>query len=794
MRFKECQLKPIVLLAVLLGLSLFFTSACTSEATKQKHLTRGEEFLQKRKFRQAVMEFRAAADIDKNSAEAHYGLARAHENLGAVYEAIQELQEVAQLAPDNLDAKSRLGNYFLLIAPPQTDEAQKMIDEIFAVNPNFVEGHILKASLFSAQNKSEKEILDVMTHAVEIEPSRVETYISLARFYMKQEKADEAEKTIQKAIAVDEKSPLGYVEYARFHDFANRPAEAETQFKKAIEVAPQNYEARQAIASFYLAQRQLEKAEQAYKDLAEMLENSPEGRTELAEFYAVVGREEDAIRTFQAILSDSPEHAPARYRLAEIYLERKELAKVEEQVEQLLAVNNTDAEALMLRARVKLQENATEEAIKDLEEVLKRQPSFKSALFYMAQARLALGQVDQARAFIGDLEKYHPNYLNSKLLKIQASFTANEPQKALQEANELIEIVGKAYPSAETSAQQLEQLRIRAISARGLAYVELGKLTEARNDLQEIVRLSPNSANALINLAKVSAAQKNLAEALGFYEKALAIDRQNFDALSGVVGVLTRQKQFAAAHEKLDKAIAENANDKKVLPAFYYLKSDVFRAENNLPAAQVELGKAIELDDTYLPAYSAYAALLISQNQIDRAIEQYKKVIEKKHSASVYTLIGMLEDARGNFDEAEKNYRKALEIAPETPMAANNLAWNIADNERGNLDEALTLAQSCVDKNSANAGFYDTLGWVYFKKGLMSPAVEQLKKAVALDEAEAARTGRAANPAYRLRLGQALATAGDKPSARKEVEIALENEKDLSQKEVQDAKSLLSTL
>lgn len=752
--------------------------------------------MQKRKFRQAAMEFRAAADIDKSSAEAHYGLARAHENLGEVYEAIQELQEVAQLAPQNLDAQARLGNYFLLIAPPQTDEAQKVIDRIFAVNPNFVEGHILKASLLSAQNQPEAEILAVLNQAVEIEPSRVETYISLARFYMKQEKAKEAEQTIQRAVAVNQNSPAGYIEYGRFYDFTNRPAEAEAQFKKAVELAPQNYEAREAIASFYLARRQIEKAEQAYRDLAQLLENSAEGLTELAEFYVAVGREEDAIRTFQAILNDAPEHAPARYRLAEIYLERKELAKVNEQVEKLLAVNNTDAEALMLRARVKLQESNTEGAIKDLEEVLKRQPSFKSALFYMAQARLALGQIEQARAFIGDLEKYHPNYLNSKLLKIQASFTANEPQKALREAGELIETVKNAYPNAETSAQQLEQIRVRAISSRGLAYIELGKLDEARADLQEIVRLSPGSANALVNLAKVSAAQKNLDEALGFYAKALLIDGQNFDALSGAVGVLTRQKQFAPAHGRLDRAIAESngGGDKKLLPAFHYLKADVFQAENNLAAAESELGKAIELDDSYLPAYSAYAALLISQNQIDRAIEQYKKVVGKKQSASVYTLIGMLEDARGNYDEAEKNYRKALEIAPETPIAANNLAWNIADTERGNLDEALTLAQNCVNRNSANAGFYDTLGWVYFKKGLLSPAVEQLKKAVALEDADAARRGRAANPAYRLRLGQALASAGDKPSARREVELALQQEKGLSQKEVQDAKSLLGSL
>jgi len=69
-----------------------------------------------------------------------------------------------------------------------------------------------------------------------------------------------------------------------------------------------------------------------------------------------------------------------------------------------------------------------------------------------------------------------------------------------------------------------------------------------------------------------------------------------------------------------------------------------------------------------------------------------------------------------------------------------------------------------------------------------------LKKAVALDEAEAGRNGNQTNSAYRLRLGMALASAGDKPSARKEVEISLQNGKSLSEKEMQDAKSLLASL
>ena len=792
MFYKECQKYHFsILLTILVSLTLLFTS-CSGDP--QKHIARGEDFLKQRKFQEAVMEFRAAIDIDKNSADAHWGLARAREGQGDVFETINELRNVISLNGEHLEAKTKLGNYYLLVDPPQVTDAEQLLNEIFTVNPNFIEGHILKASLLSAQEKPEKEILDVLQKAISLDESRIESYLSLARFYMKTDKAAEAENTIKKAISVNEKSALGYLEYARFFGYSGRPNEAETQFKKAVEVDPTNIETRESLANFYLSERQLEKAEQAFKELSEVQGNSPEGRMQLADFYATVGREDDAIKTFNEILKGAPEYVRARYRLGEIYLERKENEKVTEQVEKLLIINDTDAEALMLRARVKMQGNNAEEAVKDLEEVLKKQPSLKTALFYMAQARLALGQVEQARAFIGDLEKYHPKYLYSKLLKVQASFTAGESNKALLEANELLDAVKRSYPNAEINAQQFEQLRVRAISARGQAYLALGKINEARADLQEVLRLSPNSSSAYVNLARVEQATKNFPEALNQYEKAFSIDSKNFDALSGIISVYKQQKQFAQAQERLDKVLAENPTQKDVSASLHYLKADVYTAEKNIASAESELQKAIEIDSEYLPAYSAYASILVSQNQTERAIEQYKKLVDKKPSSAIYSLIGMLEDSRQNFDEAEKNYREALKITPETPIAANNLAWIIAAYDKGNLDEALQLAQNCVNKNPTVSGFYDTLGLTYYKKGLHAPAVEQFKKAVALDEAEAARTGIATNPAYRVRLAMALASLGDKPNARKEVEVALKREQDLSQQEAQEAKKLLGNL
>ncbi len=62
-----------------------------------------------------------------------------------------------------------------------------------------------------------------------------------------------------------------------------------------------------------------------------------------------------------------------------------------------------------------------------------------------------------------------------------------------------------------------------------------------------------------------------------------------------------------------------------------------------------------------------------------------------------------------------------------------------------------------------------------------------------LDEADAKRNGAAVNPAYRLRLGTALASSGDRANARREVETSLANESSLSKKEAQEARNLLAT-
>jgi tetratricopeptide (TPR) repeat protein len=154
----------------------------------------------------------------------------------------------------------------------------------------------------------------------------------------------------------------------------------------------------------------------------------------------------------------------------------------------------------------------------------------------------------------------------------------------------------------------------------------------------------------------------------------------------------------------------------------------------------------------------------------------------------------MLEDARKNYDVAIENYRKALERDPNNAIAANNLAWMFATQGKGNLDEAVRLAQGVVQKNPNIAGFIDTLGWIYYKKGLHGAAVEQLQNAVKVDETAAQKQNVSPSATYRFHLAMALKERGDKAGARRELEAALKLGEKVNFPDADEARKVLSTL
>ena len=767
------------LLCLLLAAVISLSGCTNAEQAKAAHLERGEAYLKDGKYQEASLEFRNALQIDDKSAPGHWGLARAYEGLQRLPEMVTELQKTIENDKNNLDAHVKLGNYYFAASkgyPDMAKEAERLARVVLERDPNHIEGHILLGSILFGQGDKDQAVAE-LNKAIDLNPNRIESYLSLARFHVVNKDPQNAEATYKKAISINANSALAHSEYGKFLVQSNRMPEAEAELKKAVEVGPTDRNARFVLASFYLVNRRFDQAEAEFKNLAALDADKPESQVVLADYYSAVNRMDDAIKIYQDVLAKSPDYMQGRYRLGEILLMRGDTQGATQQIDEALKRDKNDRQALLLRARIRMQGNQPDglkAAIEDLKNVLKQEPNSRFGLYYMAQANFGLQLIDQARAFAGELEKNYPDYLPAKLMQVQMTMygaDANGLKTGIPLATELLNRVARTAPDPrENTAQLLGEIAERSYLARGAAQLALKNVAAARQDFEAARQIAPGDPSVYNSLALVAVEENKTEEALASFENALRVDATNFTALNGMLAIYARNKEVDKAHARLDQLLASYPNS----ATLHYFKGQAYGMQGNASAAEAELRKSLELDSNYIASYSALGALFTNLKQEDRAIAEYKRILAiRPDNSTVYTLIGMLEYARQNYDGAVDAYRKALEKDQNAVIAANNLAWLYADMSKGNLDEALRLAQGVVQKNPNIAGFLDTLGWVYYKKNLNDLAIDQLQKAVALDEAAARTANSAPSPTYQYHLGLALKGKGDREGSRRALETAL---------------------
>ena len=783
MNFQECPRARSLRapLAVLLACLVLLAAGCSNpEKAKAEHVARGEAFLKERRWQEASLEFRNAIQIDDNLAAAHWGLAQAYEQLGRGSEYIEELQRAVKLDPANVVARVRLANGYLAAYARQKNaeflgEAERLAGEVAAREPNNPDGRILQANVVYFKGDIAKAE-QMIKEAVALDPKRVESHMGLARFYLQTNRPADAERVYQQAVSVNDRSSLAYVEYGKFLTQSGRAGDAEAQFRKAVEVDPENRDVRWVLASYYLVNNRLDRAEEAYKAWAQLDWDKPEGKARLADYYATVGRFDEAANLYQEIVKSSPDYARGHYRLGEISLQRGDAQGAAAHAEELLKRNPKDPDALFLRARTRINAGKLKDAIADLKTVLDGEPRSKLGLFFMADALYRDGQLEQARARAADLERYYQDFLPAKLIQIQIGLDSGDAEGSKRAADDLINKLRDAAPSGEMTPQLLADVKTNAYLLRGKANLRLAaqtpsQLAAARADFEAARQSAPNSPVPHVNLADAAAGEQKWDEAWQHLDQALALDKANFQALTALINLGAATGRIGEVRGRIERLAQEQPNSAPV----QYLLGQSYRSGSQQDApdaqrAEAALRRAVELDPDFVQAYTALAEIYFGTQQPDRAIGEYKKITERRPDDFVaFRNIGMIEAGRGQLDAAADYYRRVLSIRPDEPVAANNLAALYGDHEKGNPEEAMRLAQDVVRRYPNEPGFADTLGWVYYRRGLYRDSVEQLKRAV---EGAVKRGGD--NSLYRYHLGAALAKGGDKAGARRELQKSLE--------------------
>jgi tetratricopeptide (TPR) repeat protein len=211
--------------------------------------------------------------------------------------------------------------------------------------------------------------------------------------------------------------------------------------------------------------------------------------------------------------------------------------------------------------------------------------------------------------------------------------------------------------------------------------------------------------------------------------------------------------------------------------------------EVDLALAELD-GLASERPDQFEP-YFRKGNLLRAHERFEEAVVAYDQAfervgeIEQRHWSLLYFRGVALERSK-QWDRAEADFLKALELEPEQPFVMNYLAYSWVEQKR-NLDESKRMLARAVELRPDDGFIVDSLGWVFFRLGEYDNAVRYLERAVELQPQDPVindhlgdafwRTGRRAEARFQWRRALSLEPEDDEvPKIKQKIKQGLEEE------------------
>ena len=698
-------------LFIILSLTAALFTGCSRDPNvrKQKYFESGERYFEKAKYREAAIQYSNAIQVDPRFAQAHYRLALAYLRIGEESRAYQELNRTLELDPDNYEARIDLTN--LLIAAKYFKEAQEHLDILTVKQPNNPAVHMALANFKDRQGDIAGGLQE-MQKTIALDPTRSDAFLNYAIMQIQAQQFDAAETSLKKAVELDPKAMTAQLSLGGFYQSRGRFPEAEEQFKHAISVDPKDPDPRSALARLYLVEGKKSEAEAFLRQTKQDLSDKPVGYRMLGDFYFATGDLDKAVTEYGSINSEHPKDLQAKKNYIQLLILKNRLDEARKLNDEILKANPQDNEALIYRGQIQIRDGHVQDAINSLQAALKADPDNGVAHYHLGLAYDQQGNLSRAESEWRDAVRLKPD-----LMEAQRALAAVSIRKADWDALDQI----------ATAIIQAQPTSPDGYGLRTVADLNRKQLSRAEQDINKAIEVAPQNPVGYVQMGNLRQIQKQYADAEKSYRKALDIDPANSDALNGLMTVYITQKDPDKAIAAANAQIAKMPNSS----AFYDLLGTAqFNAKKDYKAAEAALRKATELDKKNSDALLKLGEVFAAEGSVDQAIATYQQSVkDNPGEISFYILLGEMYEAKHDWNSAKDMYQKALQIQSDNPLASNNLAYVMLQ-QGGNIDVALSMAQTArrLMPDSPNAA--DTLGWAYYKKGLYPTAIDLFKEAV----------------------------------------------------------------
>jgi tetratricopeptide (TPR) repeat protein len=736
--------RAILLLAVVV------VAGCSSPEEKaQSYYEQGMQFLSKKDYVKAGIEFKNALQIKKNMVGAWRGLLKVEVHNRNVKDMVPILRTIVELDPKDIVSKLELGH--LLLVGNALDKALDLANAAIALDASNPKALAFRAAVLLKLKDSAGAKRDAQA-AVDIDPSNAEALIVLAAERATSGDTEGALLILnRKGLHIKPEDEFAIQLFKlQLYEKSGDLKQQEALLRKLIDLYPFESALQGSLINLYVKQKRYDDAERELRALAyahpsnfeigmnlvrflqqvkgpaaareELLARIKAGanvfkyQIALAEFDFSQGRADDSVQLLEKLISgarSSDDAVVAQAKLAQIQFSRRNFDAAQALVTEILRKDDRNIDGLKLRAQIRMQKGQLDAAIADLRQALNDRPRSSELMLLLGQAYERSGSIELAEKQYADATKVSgfrpgPGLNYAAFLRRRGS---------LDRAEDILTELTRRWPNNYLVLSALAEVRLARQNWSGAE-----EIAEAIRHIGKTQGLSDQI------LAAALSGQGKYGDSVKILESMQAAAPAAVQPMVALVNTLVRAKKLDQAVNFLQTVLKKtptNTEARVLLGSVQLLK--------NAPDQAVQSFRtAIEQQPKEMAGYMALAQFYIRNKKLDEAEKTARAGLKEKPNnfAIQMTLAGILE-LKDDYEAAIAVYEGLLKQQPGSMIVANNLASLLSDHrtDKASIERAYSVA--AMLRKSQVPSFKDTLGWVYYLRGDYKSATSLLEEASA---------------------------------------------------------------
>ena len=709
-------------------------------ARKMRYMEAGRRFYNQKDYVRAILQFENAARVAPDDPEPEYRLGLAYFAQGDIGQAHAHFSRAVQINPKHAAAQLRLAELLSQTDDPELlQDALKRLRRLLDTSPSVgaLNAIALTELKLGKMTDADQHLNEVLAKF----PQSLSTYVILAQSKLLKRDLPGAEQALQTLINKAPQSADPLLALAMLYLSNNRLADGEALLHRALTIEPNNGRVLLQLGLLEYQTGRKPDAEVIFKRLSHS--DDPALKPMYAIYLFKEGQRDAAVREFEQLVRSNPNNRDLRTKLIAAYWATERTGDVARIVNAALKDNPKDLDALLERGELYLANGEYTKAQADLDQVLYFRHDSAAVHYVLAKLHEARGAHLSYRQELAEAVKLNPDLLRPRLELAQALINDKGAQSAL-------EILDEAPPAQKNTLEYLGE-RIWVLLA-------LNDTEEAQRLIQAGLAVT-RSPELLIQDTWVKIKEKNYAAARAAVDEALQKAPSDQRALEALAALYSVQKQPIALEQRLRDYAAKEPN----VATVQEFVGNWFLSHNSYSQARVFFQAAKAADPNFHEADLALALMDISDGNLSAARPALRKLMTlRDKDPQIRLYAAALEATAQQYNQAIDQYRQVLAIDPNNIVALNNLAYLLATNAN-QPDEAMGFAEQAKELNPNSAEVEDTIGWVLYRKGLFSMALQHLESA----------SQKSSDPAIRYHLGMAYLKAGKRSQGERVIEAAL---------------------